>query len=201
MKTIAILSAASVIAIVALSSPAHATGGCDGVGNCNTDNHVTNRGGRGGNGIGIGKGGDATARANAAADVRSRTGDVTTGPTTVNDGPVNVDNREKTENNVYVPPANALSNAVSPISCKAVISQSLSGVMAGIAVSWTETDEQCDLRAASALLYTVTGSMQVAIGPLCLIPSARAALATFSTEYDVRCADVLQSASTYDSQH
>lgn len=195
MKSSALLAATSVVALLTLSGPALATGGCDGIGNCNTDNHVTNAGGRGG------KGGNATASSSANADVHARTGDVTTGPTTVNDGGTTVDSREKTENNVYVPPANALSNAVSPISCKAVISQSLSGLMAGIAISWTEADDQCDLRAASALLYTVTGNMTVAIGPLCLIPSARAALATYSTEYDVRCADVLQSAATYDSQH
>lgn len=68
-----LLASAAVAALIAASQPAWATGGCDGVGNCNNDNSVVNRGGRGGDGgTGIGKGGDATSLSGAAAGASSR---------------------------------------------------------------------------------------------------------------------------------
>lgn len=66
---------AALFTSVTLAGPALATGtDCNGIGNCNNDNRVTNEGGNGGTGIGIGigKGGDATSLSGAAAGASSR---------------------------------------------------------------------------------------------------------------------------------
>lgn len=73
------LAIAALLAGAAWNSPALATGGCDGIGNCNTDNSVKSEGGQGGTGgvgigTGIGKGGSAESNSASLSGASSRSG-------------------------------------------------------------------------------------------------------------------------------
>lgn len=108
----------------------------------------------------------------------------------------------RSNNTVYVPPALSLSNTpFSNLSCDAVISQSASGLLAGLSISWRLHDDVCNARADAYAIAYVTGDRKAAVGRLCQVPEMRAALAAASTEYDVICFDVEQSVNTYNSQH